>query len=242
MKLNIWMTTLVSAALVMALAQCKKGDDHAWGYEGEHGPAHWGGDCKTGQSQSPINLTGAAAGSPGLNLNYTTSPVKILHNGHTVQANLDGKSTLTTGGKEYSLVQFHFHAPSEHTIDGKPADLVAHLVHKSADGALAVVGVLFNEGVENSFLGKFWEHLPAQKSPEHDTGVTVDLNEVLPAVRGHYAYSGSLTTPPCSEGVSWFVMHTPVTISSAQLAAFRKVIDKNVRPVQPLNGRALSKN
>ncbi len=240
----------LSVALVaLALgAACKKADHatHEWGYEGEKGPARWGklkpeyAACQTGTSQSPINLTGATAGAGTILPAYVPSPVNILNNGHTIQINLNGASTLTAGGRVYRLVQFHFHTPSENQIEGNASELEVHLVHKSDDGALAVIGIMFEPGAENPVLASLWDHLPAEEGPEKIVErLIIHPNGLLPADRDHYAFSGSLTTPPCSEGVAWFVMRHPLTASGAQIAAFRKLFENNARPVQPLNGRTV---
>jgi len=218
-----------------------------WSYSGEGAPAHWGelkaefGTCAAGQAQSPINLTGAASAPvPALQVNYGSTTLHVVNNGHTIQANVDSGSTLTVAGKTYNLLQFHFHSPSEHTVDGQPADMVAHFVHKAEDSSLAVIGVLIQAGAESAALAPVLSNMPAEEGGKVDNAqVTYDLASILPADRSHFHYSGSLTTPPCSEGVDWNVMATPVQISAAQLDAYRHLYLGNARPVQPLNGRAL---
>ena len=218
-----------------------------WGYEGEGGPGDWGdlkeeyNTCKTGRRQSPIDINwGRKADLEGLYTPYKATSLDVLNNGHTIQVNYGAGSIMEIGGKEYDLLQFHFHSPSEHLVQGKPYDMIAHFVHKASDGSLAVIGVFLTEGKENALLQKVWDHLPT-KAGDHNTVAEVSLNalNLLPANRSYFHYSGSLTTPPCTEGVSWYVMKTPVEISAAQLKQFRGAIDHNVRPAQPLHGRTI---
>ena len=218
-----------------------------WTYEGEEGPEHWGNLdqsyalCGTGKSQSPIDVT--APGEEGLSnisFHYQPSEVNILNNGHTVQVNYDAGSYMDLDGVRYDLVQFHYHAPSEHALNGKLFAAELHIVHKSADGTLAVVGILFEEGAQNDALQPFVDNLPAEKSDVKDAGVKINAAELLPAIQTTYRYNGSLTTPPCSEGVHWNLMTTPVEISSEQLSALETLFEEgNNRPVQPLNDRPL---
>lgn len=163
-----------------------------------------------------------------------------INNGHTIQINYAGADTLTIGNDSYALVQYHFHDPSEHTVNGKHSPMEMHLVHQSAAGKLAVVGVLIDEGAHNKAFDPVWANLPKQKGMEtHYSAVTVDVDGLLPAVRTSYRYDGSLTTPPCSEGVSWIVMSTPIQLSAAQIGVFMQLIRDNNRPTQPLNGRGV---
>ncbi|RJX32091.1 MAG: carbonic anhydrase family protein [Oxalobacter sp.] len=234
----------------IALSGCSStGHDHAhaWGYEGNIGAAHWGdlkpeyATCKLGSKQSPIDLTGAKVSklSP-IKFSYKSSQLKIIDNGHTIQTNFVPGSTITVNGKKYNLLQMHFHQPSEETVNGKAYPMNAHLVHKSADGKLAVVGVFMKEGKENSFLKAIWKNIPQQKDKEVAVSkVKINLAKFLPKNKHYYAYTGSLTTPPCSEDVTWMVMKTPVEVSKMQIAAFGKYYSHNARPVQPLNDRVL---
>jgi carbonic anhydrase len=162
-----------------------------------------------------------------------------LNNGHTVQVNYDTGSYIELNGDRYDLVQFHFHAPSEHSINGRLAEAELHLVHKSAAGNLAVVGILIEAGAENPAFRSTWDNLPAEKGQVQQLSVEVDATGMLPANQETYRYTGSLTTPPCTEGVKWFVMTEAIKMSDTQLAAFTKIFEGNNRPVQPLNGRTL---
>ncbi len=216
-----------------------------WTYEGEEGPAHWGelnpdfALCSDGKSQSPVDL----ADSTGQDLSnivfhYQPSKVNIIHNGHTIQVNYDPGSYIEVDGARYDLLQFHFHAPSEHSFKGKLASAELHLVHKNAEGKLAVVGVLIEEDGQNSAIQPVWDHLPTESGPAQTFDAQVDASQLLPAVQTTYRYDGSLTTPPCSEGVEWMVMTEPITFSTQQVVAFVQIFPRhNNRPPQPLNGR-----
>ncbi|XZG71439.1 carbonic anhydrase [Chitinibacteraceae bacterium HSL-7] len=231
------------STLFAATALCFSGAAFAadWGYHGDHGPKAWGGECQSGKAQSPVNIVtkqASAADLPGLSFQYAPSSVRLVNNGHTIQLNYDAGSRVLIGNDAYSLLQFHFHAPSEEKINGKPADMVAHLVHKNDAGQLAVVAVLFKVGAENKTLATFWNKLPKQQGEVNDAAV-FNAFDLLPENWGYYAFEGSLTTPPCSEGVRWQVLKEPVTLSRAQLNAFKKLFPMNARPVQPLNGRVI---
>lgn len=228
-----------------------------WDYGTERGPSVWGtldstyALCASGRAQSPIDLVGVtpATAGPALSSTYRVTPARTVHpehkadlvnTGHSIQVSAPGVDTLTVGDETYVLVQFHFHSPSEHRIAGESFPLEMHLVHQSADGRLAVVGVLIREGARNQAFEPVWSRLPGIKGESAHDSVMVDVDDLLPADRTMYRYEGSLTTPPCSEGVKWFVLATPVELSAAQIAAFRAVLSGNSRPVQPLNGRTLT--
>lgn len=217
-----------------------------WGYQGELGPDHWGSldpafaVCTGGHEQSPIDLRGAAReGLSEIVFEYAPSPISIQNNGHSIQVDYQAGSGIVLDGIRYGLVQFHFHHRSEHTVDGADFPLELHLVHEDANGALAVVGVFLEEGAANEALAPVWRHLPAEAGPAAPVAGTVDAAALLPERRTTWRYSGSLTTPPCSEGVSWLMMTEPVTVSREQIEAFRALFPVNNRPVQPLNGRRL---
>ena len=216
-----------------------------WEYEGATGPQAWGelepasAVCKQGGAQSPIDLAEGlrVPALPGLKLSYGATKVKVTNNGHTFQVNVDKGSTLTIDGKKFDLLQFHFHTPSEHTIDGRSFPLELHLVHQAADKNLAVIGVMMAEGAPNMLLTKFWERLP-RNAGEVDTGQTIELKELLPRnIDDYFTYSGSLTTPPCTESVRWIVLRRGVEVSKAQVATFRSVFPMNARPTQPVGAR-----
>lgn len=198
--------------------------------------------CKIGVSQSPIDLAGAAAARPHeLAFRYAAVPLEIVNNGHTVQVDYAPGSALIVGGKEYALLQFHFHRLSEHTVNGRPADMEMHLVHQDADGNLAVVGVFLNSGRHNDALDQVWANVPTQEGKmRRVAGATFNVADLLPAETSYYSYVGSLTTPPCTEGVRWTVFQNPVEVSPAQLDRFAALYPDNARPTQPLNGRMIS--
>lgn len=229
----------------VAVAAPAPADAPHWSYSGEDGPDHWGSlspdyaKCSEGQEQSPVDIPASApVNTTGLTFNYKPSNLTILNNGHTVQANYDPGSSITLDGTTYNLVQFHFHAPSEHTIAGQHSPLELHLVHQSAAGNLAVVGVMINSGAANAAYDPVMNNLPAQEQAATPVaGVTVDAASLLPADRSYYRYNGSLTTPPCSEGVRWHVLSTSITLSAAQIAAFTNIFPNDARPLQPLNAR-----
>jgi carbonic anhydrase len=220
-----------------------------WTYEGEHGPAAWSrlasenATCASGQRQSPIDITdGIKVELDAVQFDYRPSGFRIVDNGHTVQVNVAPGNTIEVLGKHYELVQFHFHRPSEERIDGKPFDMVVHLLHKSVDGKLAMVAVLLQSGSAQPVVQAVWNNLPLEQGEEVSAKGRIDLTELLPSDRRYYTYMGSLTTPPCSEGVLWMVMKTPVQISPEQLNIFARLYPMNARPVQALRGRIIKES
>jgi carbonic anhydrase len=217
-----------------------------WTYEGEEGPAHWGeidpsfAACGTGKSQYPIDVANPLEQDlTNISFHYQPSKVNILNNGHTVQVNYDAGSYIELDNSRYDVVQFHYHAPSEHTLDGESFPAELHIVHRNADGNLAVVGVLLKEGSENAAYQPFIRNLPVEKTDPKDAGVTINAIDLLPPVEMTFRYSGSLTTPPCTEGVNWLLMTTPFELSAQQLIALDSLFEGgNNRPVQPINDRA----
>jgi carbonic anhydrase len=213
-----------------------------WEYEGEAGPENWGEigyhTCEAGTHQSPINITATVPEDlTNIRVNYRPSGLTILNNGHTVQANYAPGSFITVDGETYMLAQFHYHAPSEHVVDGQSFAAELHLVHTNGN-RLAVIGVLLAEGDEaNPAYQPFIANLPGEETPATTTGDEIDAAALLPAVQTTYRYSGSLTTPPCTEGVTWLVMTEPVTLSGNQLASLEAVFEGNNRPPQPVNNR-----
>jgi carbonic anhydrase len=236
-----------ASVLLGGAALAAEGASPHWTYEGPEGPDHWAElskdfkSCKIGQKQTPINLTGAARGNePAPKFDYRSFTMKILNNGHTIQVNAPSGSSITIGDTKYDLLQFHFHHPSEHLINGAATELELHLVHKSAAGGLAVVGVFLKPGKENAALKAVFDQMPHKQGPAVEVKDSVDPNQLLPEHRGFYRYSGSLTTPPCSEGIVWTVFKDPIELSAAQAKQFSDLFKNNARPVQALNGRVLS--
>jgi carbonic anhydrase len=238
------LTSLLLSALFAAPALAGGPEPH-WDYGSEAGPAKWSGidsafkACGIGKRQSPINIETRDSEKGGLKpimFTYLPGPAEVVNNGHTIQVNLPNSGSARVDGLEYKLVQFHFHTPSEEKIDSMAQHMVAHFVHRAGDSKLAVVGVLFKLGKENAALKVVFDNLPKKQ------GLTFEIKEfnpadLIPADPTYFAYVGSLTTPPCTEEVKWQVMRTPIEISYAQLAAFKKLYKMNARPVQPLNGR-----
>ncbi len=224
----------------------KKDDkSHAvhWGYEGDNGPEHWGDNfpvCGKGKKQSPLNIVGPFEKSKEtLTVDYKEGPLKILNNGHTIQVNVEPGSTLTIGKESFDLLQFHFHRPSEEQVDGKNAAMVAHFVHKSKEGKLAVIGVMLNEGKDSAAIKTLWANLPPKEMEEYlPAKVMFNPGSMLPKELAFYNYEGSLTTPPCTEGVQFYILKNPMELSKQQVAKFPFKL--NARPVQSLNGRKIS--
>ena len=224
-----------------------------WGYTGHEGPEYWGDlspkftMCKEGKNQSPINISDKVTIStknlPKINFNYVTKAVEIVNNGHTIQVNVKEGSSIEIDGKNFALKQFHFHTPSENQIEGKNFPLEAHFVHMAEDGSLAVVALMYEEGAENKILKKLWSRMP------HNSGWASKckmLGEMfitmLPKNKEYYSFNGSLTTPPCSEGVKWMVMKGYSHVSKAQVDEFLNLFEHaNNRPVQPINARKVLK-
>lgn len=214
-------------------------------YVGADGPGAWGdlspdyAACADGSAQSPVDLADAAPRSlPDLQFDYRRGPLSLKNTVHTVQADETPGSVLTVDGQRFPLVQFHLHEPSEHTVDGRRFDGELHLVHRDDAGRIAVVSVLLTEGAPDAALAPFLDALPLGAAATAQVA-DFDPTALLPATRRTFRYEGSLTTPPCTEGVRWLVMTTPVEVSRAQLDAFRAVISENDRPLQPLHGRQL---
>ncbi len=217
-----------------------------WGYEGEGSPEKWGelqADfrvCQLGLEQTPINLIGGIRGDAGaVDVDYKPLPLRVLNNGHTIQVNADPGSACVIGGTRYELLQFHFHHPSEHLLAGKGFDLECHFVHKSDAGALAVTGVFIRPGAANEALKTLFDTMPSREGPEVRIDAMVDAAAILPKSGGYFRYMGSLTTPPCSEGLTWTVYKEPVEASAEQIQKFAALFPKNARPVQKLNRRFL---
>ncbi|WOH38660.1 carbonic anhydrase family protein [Thalassotalea fonticola] len=236
---------LLTSALVFSSTVVAGGDVH-WGYSGEVGADNWAKlspdnyQC-SGNNQSPVNLTGfiEAELSP-IKFNYNAMAKEILNNGHTVQVNLNSGSNINVDGNSFDLLQFHFHAPSENHINGTSYPLEAHFVHADKSGNLAVVAVMFEQGGENKGLMPAWQQMPKHEGDKHALTAKFNGADILPENKDYYRFNGSLTTPPCSEGVRWLVMKTPVQASKQQLKAFSSVLhEPNNRPIQATNARMI---
>jgi carbonic anhydrase len=218
-----------------------------WSYEGEAAPQNWGkldakfALCATGKNQSPIDLGGfVEADLKPLKLDYKAGIADILNNGHTVQINYAPGSSLAVDARAFDLKQFHFHSPSENKVNGKQFPLEGHLVHADKDGNLAVVAVMFQEGAANALLTRLWEKMPNKAGDKSTLPTGLNVTQLLPKERDYYRFNGSLTTPPCSEGVRWFVMKKTATASKAQIEQVSKSISgANNRPIQATNARSV---
>jgi len=239
----------MAASAVLMLGGAAMALDHhghsSWSYDGEGGPDHWGmlsaeyATCDSGHEQSPIDLHAVSDHADAVPaLHWDDGEGSVTDNGHTIKVDLEDAGSLHLGDREYELVQFHFHAGSEHTVDGHQYPLEVHFVHASEDGHLAVVGVFFEEGAANPALDALWAAIPHEG--EHHEVDDVDPRAFLPSDHSAWRYAGSLTTPPCSEGVAWTVMQTPISASAEQIAAFTAHYAHNYRPVQPMHDRHLS--
>ena len=220
-----------------------------WDYAGAGGPEHWGemkpefAKCSSGARQSPIDIRdGIKVELDPVQFDYKPRAFRVVDNGHTIQVNVAPGNTIDVTGQRFELVQFHFHKPSEERIDGKPFDMVVHLVHKNLEGRLAVVAVLLEKGSAQPVVQAVWNNLPLEKGDEIAARAPLDLNQLLPAERGYFTYMGSLTTPPCSEGVLWMVMKQPVQISPEQLGIFARLYPMNARPIQSASGRLIKES
>jgi len=254
------LTTLskgLSLALLLTLGTSLSANEHGgekaeahathWSYEGAGEPTHWGDlklefhTCKDGVNQSPINLTSFIdAKLTDIPFDYKTGSTEILNNGHTVQVNIASGSTIEVDGIKFELKQFHFHTPSENSINGKSFPLEAHFVHASKDGELAVVALMFEEGDENKMLGQLWDKIPMKAGDKTKLEIA-DVTTILPKERDYYRFNGSLTTPPCTEGVRWIVLKKATTLSKAQTEKFAKVMGHpNNRPIQGTNARIIA--
>jgi carbonic anhydrase len=236
----------VVASLLLLGAGCGAHAKADWSYSRDTAPAKWGDldpayrTCSTGTRQSPVDLGAARPGeAKRLTFAYRATQMEVFDNGRSIEAENEnaGGGSIYLGGRWYRLVQFHFHAPSEHTIAGRRFPMELHLVHRSRDGRLAVVGVLIRLGKPNEELAGVLGHVPARGE---ETEVELDPNGLLPANRSTYRYDGSLTTPPCTEDVSWIVMREPIELSRDQILAFTHRYFGVNRPVQPLNGRTVT--
>jgi carbonic anhydrase len=223
--------------------------DVHWSYEGEGAPGNWAklkpeyGVCATGKRQSPIDIReGIRVDLEPIEFNYGHTHFRIVDNGHTIQVDVGEGSSITVTGRTYQLLQFHFHRPSEERVNGKAFEMVIHLVHRDAEGKLAVVAVLLDKGNENPLIQTIWNNMPLEVNQDVVPTVAIDLNALLPENRAYYTYMGSLTTPPCTEDVLWMVFKQPMPVSAEQVGIFSRLYRNNARPVQPSNNRLVKEN
>lgn len=234
------------AASSRRAAARKASSQLAWSYEGDAGPEHWGrlrpefSRCGTGNRQSPIDIRdGISVQLDPVQFDYKSSAFGVVDNGRTVQVNVAPGNAIEVMGRKFELVSFDFQRPSEERINGRQFDMGVHLVHKDAAGRMAVVAVLLDRGQEQAVIQSVWNNLPLEKNEELRARSGLNPAELLPADRRYFTYMGSMTTPPCKEGVLWMVMKNPVGISTEQLDVFARLYRMNARPVQSVGGRLI---
>lgn len=217
-----------------------------WSYGGTANPTQWGklSDdftmCELGKDQSPIDIKNTIEASPAnINFDYKPSPLSVVNNGHTIQVNYAQGSNVSINGEQYSLLQFHFHTPSEHEINDRASAMELHLVHRNDVGKLAVVGVMLNVGKPNPLIAEIWKQIPDIGETNMVSDRFINAANLLPENKAYYSYNGSLTTPPCSEGVSWNIFVEPITVSEEQIETFTKIYQVDARPLQPINSRTV---
>ena len=236
-----------AAAAVAVAAAPKRGT--VWSYEGETGPANWSkinsdwAKCGTGNRQSPIDLRdGIKVNLEQISFDYHPSSFSEVNNGHTIQVTVGGGNFITVGNTVYELQEFHFHRPSEEKINGKGTEMVIHLVHRSAEGKIAIIAVLLERGQPHRLMQTIWDNLPLEKFDTVSPSIVIDPTDALPERRDYFTYMGSLTEPPCTEGVLWMVFKQPMQASPAQMALFSRLYPLNARPVQSTAGRMIKES
>jgi carbonic anhydrase len=237
-----------AAAAAAALAAAPK-HGTVWSYEGETGPANWSKinsdwvKCGTGNRQSPIDLRdGIKVNLEQISFDYHPSSFSEVNNGHTIQVTVGGGNFITVGNSVYELQEFHFHRPSEEKINGKGTEMVIHLVHRSAEGKIAIVAVLLERGQPHRLMQTIWDNLPLEKFETVSPSIVLDPTDALPERREYFTYMGSLTEPPCTEGVLWMVFKQPMQASPAQMALFSRLYPLNARPIQSTAGRMVKES
>lgn len=255
MKITRLLCVVLAAA---ALGGCGNDDynggsaeeNKSFAYTGDVGPAYWAeldpennGACLSDTSQSPVDVTGAVpdASLTALSLELRDTAIHMINNGHTLELEYHEGSSMGLNGNTYDLLQFHFHTLSEHAVSGQRGAMELHAVFKdAASGNLAVIGMLYNIGEENSFLEHLVDHLPPEPGESVEIENEVNLLDGLTDTSQYFRYSGSLTTPPCSPIVTWTVLKQPATMSESQFQAFQTIMGNNFRPLQKLNDRQIS--
>jgi len=246
---KITSTLLASTMMLLANNGAPQTENAHWGYTGHNAPDSWGSlspkylTCSEGKNQSPIDVRSSMdADLEPLIISYPKGSKEIINNGHTIQVDIEEGNTIVVDGITFNLKQFHFHTPSENHIEGKSFPLEAHFVHLDKDGNIAVLALMFEEGKENVQLTKVWEKMPKTGGEKSELALADIARSLLPENKDYYRFNGSLTTPPCTEGVRWFVLKTPVTISKEQVEAFLSIMHHpNNRPIQKTNARVIVK-
>lgn len=240
------------APIFLSLASAHAAETH-WSYQGNHGPAHWGEEgsslCANGTQQSPINVEmnqvlPLKGHDSDLKISYGATPLDLVNNGHTIQANVIGGGTVSFKGNAYRLMQFHFHTPGEHQINHRSYPMEMHWVNQDQEGHLLVLGVMLKEGEENKALSQFWHRLPDREGAKValDAATAPDLESMLPTASHHLFYKGSLTTPPCTEDVQWVLFEQPIEVSKAQIHKFSQLFPESHRPPQQINEREVDED
>ena len=235
----------VLLACLILVSPALAAEGHHWGYTGEFSPENWHkadpsfGLCQEGKNQTPIDIKADYdVALPALNLAYDHKGESVLNNGHTIQVSFPSGNSLTVGDRVFSLLQVHFHSPSENTLNGQSFPMEAHFVHKDSEGNLLVLAVFFKEGEANPGMAALWKDMPKAANQTAKLSQAFDPKSILPASMDYIYFNGSLTTPPCSEGVRWSVLKTPLTVSKEQAEELLKVMKgPNNRPLQPANAR-----
>lgn len=256
-KLVLAVTAAIAAVVLSGCGRDEAGEPSPrdentatkWSYSGKTGPERWGdlspeyAECSEGRRQSPVDLAAATPGAvPTLTLRYAPARAVQVNNGHVIQFDEPQDGGIVLDGRRYDLVQFHYHAPAEHVVGDEPAPMELHIVHSDANGDLAVLGVFLEDGAPNPVYERLFGRIAAEEGERIALEAPLDARELLPKSRSLYSYQGSLTTPPCSEGVRWIVFRQPIELSADQIARFTDVYSDNARPVQPLNGRRVVAN
>jgi carbonic anhydrase len=237
--------SIIISAFLISIIGCKTKVEEPqpashWDYEHPDWQNEGYTDCG-GKVESPINIDTSKtikAHLPSITFNYNPFNFTIVDNGHTIQVINTGTNQLTLDGTKFDFKQFHFHHTGEHAINGIKGDLELHLVHSDPiTGNLMVLAVVIKEGAANTTIDKIWNNIPAVKEKEVATNVSINLNDLLPTDKKYYTYTGSLTTPPCTDGIEWVILKQPVTMSKEQIETFTHLYENNARPLQPLNNR-----
>ena len=245
-----------TSAKLAKLRADKAAADHAvdaqaahWSYAGAGGPETWGqlkpefATCASGSRQSPIDIrSGVKVDLEPIQFDYRPTGFSVIDNGHTIQVNLASGNSIEVQGRRFELLQFHFHRPSEERVNGRQFDMVVHLVHKDPQGKLAVVAVLLDRGSAQPLVQTVWNNLPLERGVEQPVRTELDMNHLLPADRRYFTYMGSLTTPPCSEGVLWLVLQQPMPVAAEQVNVFSRLYPMNARPIQQASGRLIKQS
>ena len=252
MRLALATVVLSMASIAAAQSAAPAADSPSWDYQGKRGALVWNKlgpawkGCGQGHQQSPVDIRGAHLNKklPALEFHYMTGQATLENNGRTVLVHVKPGSYVTISGVRYDLIEYDFHHPSETAVNGKLSDMEIHLLHKSADGHQIILAIRLLEDVSapNAALAALWPHLPKKAGETDKSTEPVNPGALLPADRGYWTYTGSLSTPPCTEGVQWYVFEQEVTISREQLHSFGNLFKINTRPMQETHGRRIEAN